>query len=148
MVANQIRFYSDGFRMYLQEKVYTRKPSIEFLELFALCAGIFTWKESLANCRIVVFCDNQAVVNMINKITSSCKHCMYLLRLLVLNGLKYNRRVWAKYVRSRDNRLSDALSRLQLKRFRKLDPSMAKHPNRIDSQMWPVSKLYDLSSNL
>ena len=165
LVANQIRFCSDasaaenlGFGCIYKKRwlfgqwepnfIRSRKPSIEFLELFALCAGIFTWKESLANCRIVVFCDNQAVVNMINKITSSCKHCMYLLRLLVLNGLKYNRRVWAKYVRSRDNGLSDALSRLQLKRFRKLDPSMAEHPNWIDSQMWPVSKLYDLSSNL
>ena len=25
------------------------KPSIEFLELFALCAGLFTWKESLSD---------------------------------------------------------------------------------------------------
>ena len=50
------------------------KPSIEFLELFALCAGILAWHDdpSLNNCRISIFCDNQAVVHMINKMSSSC----------------------------------------------------------------------------
>ena len=34
------------------------KPSICYLELFALCAGIFTWQEELRDVRIVIFCDN------------------------------------------------------------------------------------------
>ena len=50
-------------------------PSIEFLELFALCAGVFTWENEpeLNNNRLVLFCDNQAVVAMINNTTSSIK---------------------------------------------------------------------------
>ena len=61
-------------------------PSIEYLELFALTAGILTWGHMLKNTRIAVYCDNSAVVDMVNQTTSSCKNCMYLIRLLVLSG--------------------------------------------------------------
>ena len=39
-------------------------PSIEYLELFTLCAGILTWEhyEKLKNTRITIFCDNMGVV--------------------------------------------------------------------------------------
>ena len=67
--------------------VKTAKPSIEYLELFALVAGIMTWESKLRDCRIIVFCDNQSVVHMVNGMTSSCKNCMLLIRLLILNGL-------------------------------------------------------------
>ena len=61
--------------------VTKNKPSIEFLELFALVAGILSWenKPQLNNRRITVFCDNTAVVEMINSITSSCGKCLQLL---------------------------------------------------------------------
>ena len=49
------------------------KPSTEFLELYALCVGLITWQELLADCRIIIFCDNIAVVNMVNNLSSSCK---------------------------------------------------------------------------
>ena len=50
-------------------------PSIEYLELYALAAGILTWGSKLKNKRVTVFCDNQAVVNMVNSTSSSCKNC-------------------------------------------------------------------------
>ena len=55
------------------------KPSIEFLELFALCAGLLTWDRYISNTRVIIFCDNQAVVQMVNNTTSSCPNCMFLL---------------------------------------------------------------------
>ena len=42
-------------------------PSIAFLELFALTIAIDLWIEKLQNRRVVVFCDNLSVVNMLNK---------------------------------------------------------------------------------
>ena len=116
--SKQINFYSDasaanelGYGCVFQnywlygkwESNFIRdyKPSIEFLELYALCAGVLTWEKLLTDCQIIIFCDNQAVVSMINNLTSSCKRCMYLIRILVLNGLIYNRRVAVKYVCSR-----------------------------------------------
>ena len=158
--ACDIGFYSDasavvdlGFGRILKDQwIFGRwgiefmcqeKPSIEFLELFALSAGILTWREQLSNCRIIVHCDNQAVVAMINNISSSCPNCMHLIRKLVLDGLKCNRRVFATYISSKNNGPSDALSRIQLNRFRKIAPKMRLYPDKICEEIWPISKVWN-----
>ena len=120
------------------------QPTIEYLELYALCAGILTWQEHLRDCRILIHCDNQAVVSMVNNMTSSCQNCMILLRILCLNGLKYNRRVFVQYVSSKNNFLSDSLSRLDLKRFWKhaAGLQMMTQPDKISEEIWPASKIW------
>ena len=60
----------------------TCKPSIAYLELFALCVGIFTWEKKLTNIRIRIFCDNQSVIQMVNNNTPKCPNYKYLLRML------------------------------------------------------------------
>ena len=55
------------------------KPSIEYLELYAVVAAILTWESQLKNLRFTLFCDNSAVVEMINSQVSRCKNCMYLI---------------------------------------------------------------------
>ena len=120
-------------------------PSIEFLELFALCARILTWESELSNQRIIIFCDNMAVVNMINNNLSKCKRCMYLIRILTLNNLLFNRRIAVRHVKSKDNTLSDALSRLKLDKFRKHCPDMNKNPHCIHKDLWPLTKLIQLA---
>ena len=119
-------------------------PSIEFLELFALCAGVLTWQNQpvLRNAQIVVHCDNIAVIHMINNLTSSCGHCMYLLRLLVLEGLWFNRKLRAVYINTKRNVLSNALSRNQMKRFFSSAPEMHKKPDVINPELWPVWKVW------
>ena len=89
----EVGFYSDASRVYdlamgctlgnrwifakwPERFVEDCEPSIEYLELFAIVAGVFTWESRLANVRFIVHCDNQAVVHMVNKLMSSCKHCM------------------------------------------------------------------------
>ena len=69
-------------------------PSIEFLELFALTAGVLTWIH-----RIWLFCDNESVVHMVNKSSSTCGKCMKLIRLIVLEGMKQNVRINVKHIR-------------------------------------------------
>ena len=59
------------------------QPNIEYLELYAVSCGLWMWSEHFRNKRIVIHCDNTAVVAMINKTSSSCSRCMHLLRLLV-----------------------------------------------------------------
>ena len=123
------------------------RPSIEYLELYALCAGVFTREshDELKNSRIMVFCDNMAVVHMINGMTSSCKNCMFLLRLLMLNNLKFSRRLAARYVSTKDNFLADTLSCNQMSRFRKLGPAMDEFPYcNLPSNIWPISKVWQL----
>ena len=63
---------------------------------------------------------------MVNNTTSSCKNCMTLLQMLVLNNLKHNRRVFVKYVKSSDNILADSLSRNRLDIFWQHAPNHTK----------------------
>ena len=52
------------------EWIKNEDPSIEFLELFALTAGLMSWIHRFQNRRIWLFCDNESVVYMVNKISS------------------------------------------------------------------------------
>ena len=119
-------------------------PSIEFLELFALTAGVLTWIHRFKNRRIWLFCDNESVVHMVNKSSSSCGKCMKLIRLIVLEGMKMNVRINVKHVRSEENTLSDALSRNQMKRFWKNAPhTMLRKPTTIPNVIWPIDKFWN-----
>ena len=81
---------------------------------------------------------------MINNLSSKCQHCMYLIRILVLNGLKFNQRISVKYIRLRDNILSDSLSRLNMKCFRKFGPEMNQVPDKVDKTVESAVKLYKM----
>ena len=118
-------------------------PSIEYLELFALVAAILTWGGHICNTRIVIFCDNSAVMGMVNNLTSSCKNCMYLIRLLTLNNLVFSRRIFVKHITSENNYLSDALSRLKFQRFQRLaHKGMNAHAMPISELVWLASKIW------
>ena len=128
-----------------EQFIETCEPSIEYLELYALCIGIFAWNEDkqLNNSRVILYCNNQAVVHMVNKLTSKCPKCMHLIRLLVLDGILHNRKIVVKYVKSKDNVLADSLSRLDLKRFWKFAPQNTNQfPDPIPKFMWPVDKVW------
>ena len=129
--ANQIMFHSDatanpnlGFEAifehtYLYNKwepgfVLKENPNIEFLELYALCMGVFVWADRLRNRRVILYCDNSSVCGMVSNVTSGCKFCMTLVIKLTLKCLNYNIRIFAEHIKGRDNVLSDNLSRLKI----------------------------------
>ena len=135
------RFWTFG----IWERGFVKKyrPSIAYLELFALVVGIFTWKEKLSNMRISVFVDNKAARDMINSTVANSKESMKLLRMLTLNNLKYNRRVFAKYVKTSENTCADALSRLDFDKFFKNAPhNVCRQPEKLPDELWPLSKLW------
>ena len=118
-------------------------PSIEYLELFGLVASILTWGHLLINSRFTIYCDNQVVVGMVNKMSSSCCNCMHLIRLLALNNLINNRRIFVKYISSQDNYLADSLSRLNFKHFWRLaSPSMEKTVSKVSPLVWPLTNIW------
>ena len=121
------------------------KPSIEFLELYALVVGLLTWEKKLANCRIIIHCDNMAVVNMVNNLASNCNKCMILLRIMTLNGLLHNRRVSVVHVKSENNTLSDALSCSDFKHFRQAGPHMNLQQDIVDPRVKSAMKIFTLS---
>ena len=80
---------------------------------------------------------------MVNSLTAKCRNCMYLLRLLALNNLVNNRKIFVKYIWSGDNDLSDALSRLQFTGFNRLAPvTMDKFATNVSHLIWPASKIW------
>ena len=130
--------------------IKSEDPSIEFLELIALVAALYTWKGSrqLNNGRVRLYCDNQAVVAMINTLASSCSQCRKLIRLVALLQIQNNIRIFVNFVRSRDNGLADSLSRMDYSRFSKLaGPSMSPVPDDIPSNIWPVERIWSREFN-
>ena len=158
--ADQLFFYSDAsknerlgfgcifdrewiFGCWEEGFIKNCNPTIGYLELFALCAGIFTWADKLKNGRFQVWCDNQWTQTMVNNGTSSCHNCCYLLRMLTLNNLCFNRRIRVEYVDTKTNLLSDALSRLQFDRFFRNAPENVKRfPEQLPAEIWPVSRIW------
>ena len=122
----------------------TNKPSINYLELYAVTCAILLWLSDFRNTAVIIHCDNMSVVNMINNTSSSCKNCMILLHLIVLQGLKYNIRITAKHVPGVHNEISDSLSRLKLETFYKLTKGKDydTEPTRIPDELWPMSKVW------
>ena len=120
--------------------------SIEFLELYAVCMGIFTWIEQLRNLRFIVFCNNISAVNMLNHTTSGCRFCMVLVRILTLKLIDYNCRIFSRHVKGSLNKFSDALSRLEFKNFWKTAKRQKRHFNKHGtkplSELWPLSKFW------
>ena len=90
--------------------------------MFAICAAILTWENRLTKTRIVIFSDNTGAIQMVNNLTSGCVQCMKLIRILSLNNLKFDRRVFIKHIKGKNNKLSDSLSRLKISKFFKLAP--------------------------
>ena len=75
-------------------------PSIQYLELFALVAGILAWIHKYPNRTVIVHTDNKNVRSIVNKNSSGCKNCMVLVRKLVLHCLIHNVKLKAVYLKS------------------------------------------------
>ena len=69
---------------------------------------------------------------------------MVLIRILTLECLIYNVRVFAKYVSTKENVLADALSRGQIDRFRNnsVELNMEEFATAIPNSIWPMAKLW------
>ena len=130
----------------LWDKSFIQKynQSIEYLELYAVTAAVLTWIHKYKNRRIILFCDNQSVVDMINLTTTSCKNCMVLIGIIVLRGLIDNVRVFARHVKGSKNIYADNLSRDKVGKFKRLCIKNGKEFNKtkeeVPDAIWPIEK--------
>ena len=160
-MADEVDMYSDAsgklgmgalcasewmMQMWPTEFINRYRPSIEYLELFAVTAGVLTWLHKFKNRRIILFCDNRSVVDMINCTSTSCKNCMVLIRFIVLKGLMENVRVYTRHVRGVDNGFADSLSRNKLQEFKdlckKYDKVVNDKPLPVPDAIWPIAKIW------
>ena len=119
------------------------EPSIEYLELFGVCAAVLTWIDRFSNMKIRLFCDNESVVHMLNNSSSKCRNCMVLIRFITLKGLVHNVRIFGKHVRTEKNGIADSLSRLQFTRFQRIKgKNFDDKPTKIPQEIWPMHKIW------
>lgn len=123
-----------------KQKIADKKLNIQIQELLAFAAAVELFAPMLANRRVVTWCDNQAVVAMINKSSSNCRVCMELIRIITMTSMKYNCRIFSKWLSTKDNSLSDSISRLDFARFRALRPDMDEEPLRPPKSVWPMKE--------
>ena len=161
LVADEIDMYSDAsgrigmgalcgaswmYQLWDQKFILKHKPSIEYLELFAVTAAVISWIHLFKNKRIILFCDNKSVVDMINVTSTSCKNCMVLIRLIVLKGLIENVRIFARHVDGAKNIFADSLSRNKIKHFHDIclrhEKLMEKEPISVPDCIWPIEKIW------
>ena len=90
----------------------TAQKNINVYELWPVVVGIKRWAPFFRNTRLHVVTDNMQVLAMLNTGRSSNKTCMTWLREVFWVCFVYNVDVHASYIRSADNILADAISRI------------------------------------
>ena len=84
---------------------------ITFLGLFPVGVALNIWGYYLRNKKIIFHVDNQAVVYIINKISSRSPRVMSLVRKLVFACLEFNILLKSEHIPGYLNSLADSLSR-------------------------------------
>ena len=110
--------------------------SIAFKELYAITAALAAWAPSLRGKRLMFHCDNETVVHVICKGSSTCPNMMGLLRYIFFVCASNCLEISATHIPGYRNNIADALSRLQVDRFRHLAPQAARHPTTLPTINW------------
>ena len=96
------------------------------------------WASKVCNKQILIYCDNETVVTVINSGTCKNDRIMDVVRSMFFVCAKNNINIFAKHVPGLENEMADALSRLQGDRFAQLLPTAKKHPSAIPSTIWNI----------
>lgn len=91
--------------------------SIAYLEYVPVLLSILVWGKQLANSKIILHSDNQAVVRILNRQSSKCTHIMRLVRRLTLACLQHNICLLGAYIKGSSNTIADQLSRFEMNNF-------------------------------
>lgn len=113
--------------------------NITLLELFPIIVALHIFGQHIANQRIILHTDNEALTHIINSQTCKDSQIMILIRHLVLLSLKYNVMLKSEHIAGRLNTEADLLSRLQIDRFLQMAPSADKQPTQIPQELLPAN---------
>ena len=93
-----------------------RTKHINWKEMFAIYFAITLWAKDWIGCRVILMCDNSAVVDAINK-RSIRGETIAILQLILLVAAIQDIELHAEWLPSEDNAIADALSRHQYERL-------------------------------
>ena len=91
----------------------------------------------LANKCITFHTDNQGLSEVINKKTTKDRELLVLLHALVLSSLQHNILFKAVHLPGIHNTKADALSHLQVTKFKSLSMDMAPEPTAVPPRLLP-----------
>ncbi|XP_021367155.1 uncharacterized protein LOC110459297 [Mizuhopecten yessoensis] len=107
-------------------------------EFFAIVLAIEIWGPCLRNRCLLLYCDNMAVVDIINKQTSKDSTLMALTRRFVITSLRFNILFSARHIPGKSNILADHLSRLQVELFQQQAPHMERHSTPVPDHLLTI----------
>ena len=146
--SDSLKLFTDaapsiGFRVFCQGQWFVDKWPAEFctfalgyessalFELYPIVITSVLWGQEWRCKHITMFCDNEAVVAMINKKRSPCPNIMSLLRWLTWQSVTLNFIFNAEHIPGHFNAVvADSLSRFRFQKFRRLCPTVNSDPLR------------------
>ena len=105
------------------------QADIAVKELVPIILAVVTWGPLFRGAHFLCYCDNQAVVAVVNSRDTRHPHLLHLLRCLFLFEARLQLQISATYIAGRDNVLADDLSRNKLFSFFSQTPDMMPHPS-------------------
>ena len=111
---------------------------INILELFAIVAAVVTWGHEWRDQQILFFTDNSAITHVWRTGTSVDRTIMKLVRYLFLFSARLNLNILMQHIPGHTNLSADALSRLQIPRFRQLLPGAHLHQSTPPPELWHI----------
>ena len=143
--SDSLRFFTDaapsvGFGGFYQGQWFADawpvqfeqlSPSSALSEIYPIVAACHVWGPLWCRKRIAVLCDNEAVVEIINKGRSAIPDIMMFMRRLTWLSVTHNFIITARHVPGHSNLIADSLSRFKFQIFRKLCPEAAPTPTAL-----------------
>ncbi|XP_074539253.1 uncharacterized protein LOC141800545 [Halichoeres trimaculatus] len=102
-------------------------------EIYPIAVACHVWGHLWHRKRIAVLCDNQAVVEIINKGRSSSCAIMPFMRRITWLSVNLNFIITARHVPGQFNAIADSLSRFKFQVFRNLCPDANTQPTPVPS---------------
>ena len=147
--SNTLQLYTDsvqskGFACIFQQfwaygafSELVKKHHINILEMYPIALAVYLFGHFWRNRNVLFISDNQSIVYCINKQTSKDKIIMRLIRIIVLESLKYNFCFAAKHITSKQNAICDKLSRFQITEAKAEAKWLQEIPTQIPSHLTP-----------
>jgi hypothetical protein len=110
-----------------------------FLELYPVYVLISVFGSRLSNLSVLHCTDNEGVVSIINKQSSSSKLIMKIVRPLVLQLIRFNISLYAKHVPGKTHILCDTISRFQETADLLQEHKMNQTPAKIPMELIPAN---------
>ena len=118
--ASDIRFagYFEGqwFAVPYDENICNDR-SINWREMQAVVTAAATWGSAWSGKRIILHCDNECIVHVVNNGICRSPEIMDLVRELFLISASHQFTVHCVYINTHENKVADALSHMEFARF-------------------------------